>query len=594
MPHTGRDFGLYDGSIGGTVFNDLNNNGINDDGTPLEGFTIEVRRDSCTGPIYASAFSSGDGAFSIPVGTGTFYVSQKQKSGFRITYPTNNCQSVIVSGPSGSGTAHLTGVDFGNFKENGVKVSLLIDKNGNGIRDAGDTSALPSPLFEVFTYSKNAITLASDTFGMGSYKSRFHPGADTGLYVSTLVGGNATVWALTTGGNTLSALVSTSGDTLEILHLTFKLINASGIVFEDMNGNGLRDSGEVLLSDWHVNLSGSHLPDAETSAITSAEGAWSVDSIFGGSHSLTLALPEGWAITSPPSQSHNFVGMSGQDQSSRDFGVYYIGGETTITDTMRTGWNLVSLPLLLSDYSKSSVYPGASSSAFGYAGAYSTHDPLYNGAGFWIKYPTADAAQMTGFPKLRDTMDVNEGWNLVGSFSRPIASSSVSRVPTGMNLSKFFGYKGSYFIADTIVPGIGYWVKTSLAGKLVYSPFAPLSQQQSYLATAIEDVPHPPGEEKLSEGIPSTYALAQNYPNPFNPSTIIRYDLPEPVRVTLSIFNVLGQQVAVPVDALQSAGYKSIEFEARNAVGSPLPSGMYFYKLTAGSFVSVRKMMLIR
>jgi Leucine-rich repeat (LRR) protein len=89
--------------------------------------------------------------------------------------------------------------------------------------------------------------------------------------------------------------------------------------------------------------------------------------------------------------------------------------------------------------------------------------------------------------------------------------------------------------------------------------------------------------------LPTEYNLSQNYPNPFNPTTMIEYSLPEPARVVLSIYNSLGQEVAVPVNAHQAAGRYRIEFDAKN-----LPSGIYFYRLGAERFVSTKKMMLVK
>jgi predicted lipoprotein with Yx(FWY)xxD motif len=85
------------------------------------------------------------------------------------------------------------------------------------------------------------------------------------------------------------------------------------------------------------------------------------------------------------------------------------------------------------------------------------------------------------------------------------------------------------------------------------------------------------------------YSLSQNYPNPFNPSTQIDYQLPKAGNVRLSIYNALGQEVSVLVNEMQNAGSHIIEWNA-----SSFPSGVYIYKLETGSFVSNKKMILLK
>ncbi|MGE5402297.1 MAG: cohesin domain-containing protein [Ignavibacteriales bacterium] len=85
------------------------------------------------------------------------------------------------------------------------------------------------------------------------------------------------------------------------------------------------------------------------------------------------------------------------------------------------------------------------------------------------------------------------------------------------------------------------------------------------------------------------YSLHQNYPNPFNPSTKIVYALPQASKVRLSVFNLLGQEIAVLVNEFQNAGKHSVQFNASN-----LTSGMYLYRIEATNFISVKKMTLVK
>ncbi len=94
--------------------------------------------------------------------------------------------------------------------------------------------------------------------------------------------------------------------------------------------------------------------------------------------------------------------------------------------------------------------------------------------------------------------------------------------------------------------------------------------------------------------LPFKFTLAQNYPNPFNPTTIISYAIPTKAEVTISIYNVLGQEIAVLNQGQQSAGQYSVTWNATNSQGQPTASGMYFYKITAGNFTASRKMVLLK
>lgn len=89
--------------------------------------------------------------------------------------------------------------------------------------------------------------------------------------------------------------------------------------------------------------------------------------------------------------------------------------------------------------------------------------------------------------------------------------------------------------------------------------------------------------------LPAAFALNQNYPNPFNPTTIINYQLPSANHVTLKVYDMLGQEVATLANGVQEAGYKTVEFNAAN-----LPSGIYTYRLNAGTFVEVKKMLVLK
>lgn len=109
--------------------------------------------------------------------------------------------------------------------------------------------------------------------------------------------------------------------------------------------------------------------------------------------------------------------------------------------------------------------------------------------------------------------------------------------------------------------------------------------------------------EEFAGTIPGSFVLHQNYPNPFNPATQINYALSNEAGVTLTVFNVLGQEVTRLVDEVQRPGNYSVQWNATNAAGTHVGSGIYFYRLEADSkttsqagqhFVSIKKMVLLK
>ena len=93
---------------------------------------------------------------------------------------------------------------------------------------------------------------------------------------------------------------------------------------------------------------------------------------------------------------------------------------------------------------------------------------------------------------------------------------------------------------------------------------------------------------------PLRFEVEQNYPNPFNPSTTIRYTLEDASDVRLTIYNTLGQEVRALVNATQSAGVQSVQWDGRDASGKLVATGLYLYRLEAGPHVAVRKMIFAK
>jgi hypothetical protein len=103
----------------------------------------------------------------------------------------------------------------------------------------------------------------------------------------------------------------------------------------------------------------------------------------------------------------------------------------------------------------------------------------------------------------------------------------------------------------------------------------------------IEDV-------KQLNGLPESYSLAQNYPNPFNPTTTINFSIPKSGLVKLIIYNMLGQQIRTLVDKVVNIGNMSATWDGKDSRGMTVSSGIYLYRLTAGSFTAAHKMILLK
>jgi Secretion system C-terminal sorting domain len=133
------------------------------------------------------------------------------------------------------------------------------------------------------------------------------------------------------------------------------------------------------------------------------------------------------------------------------------------------------------------------------------------------------------------------------------------------------GYSG---MATMQIPGGGW---TSIAGYLRCNPMI-----RGYFDTDIDLT-------ATEEIVPAEYVLAQNYPNPFNPVTTIHFELIQPGMTTIDIFDITGRHVRTLANSEMATGAYDLRFDA-----SALSSGVYFYRLTSGSFTDIKKMSLVK
>jgi hypothetical protein len=179
-------------------------------------------------------------------------------------------------------------------------------------------------------------------------------------------------------------------------------------------------------------------------------------------------------------------------QASNSFGTsawssawaFTTGSSTAFAYLMNKGWNLVSLPIIASNPRVDHQFPYASSSAYEFVpnSGYVLKDTMENGDGYWLRFSTLQTLSMIGDSLKNDTIPVVDGWNLIGSISKPVLASSIIANGTTI-VSRFSQYNGGYMPSDTIFPSKAYWIKVGGDGSLILAPSLALKSS----ATKSED-----------------------------------------------------------------------------------------------------------
>jgi len=262
--------------------------------------------------------------------------------------------------------------------------------------------------------------------------------------------------------------------------------------------------------------------------------------------------------------------------------------EVVVTDYHNSGWQMISLPL-------NTVCPYTLKGLYGYEMRYVIKDTMEIGKGYWKKLLTS-SRRFVGYQVSEETVHVNPGWNIIGSISSPLLVSDIISNPPGMNTSQFFGYDRSYITSDTIQPGKAYWVKVEGSGELILSTSSFLTKGNVRIKIVEIDELPPPAPGGVEVEVPQTitqlprqFMLEQNYPNPFNPKTNIRFRISDFGFVSLKIFDVFGREVKTLVSENKQPGEYEVEWNAND-----VSSGVYYYRLQAGTFIDVKKMLLLK
>jgi hypothetical protein len=157
----------------------------------------------------------------------------------------------------------------------------------------------------------------------------------------------------------------------------------------------------------------------------------------------------------------------------------------TLTSPVASGWNMTGIPVALYNLRKAQVYPMVPGSVYRYDGGYIATDPLTNRLGWWASFPSAQDISYTGARIDSMRMIAKNGWNIIGSISSSVPTSSVTTDPPGIVDSYFFKYvQGQgYVITYSLDAGRGHWVRASQNGRIILKASSGLQQGGGELAS---------------------------------------------------------------------------------------------------------------
>jgi hypothetical protein len=168
----------------------------------------------------------------------------------------------------------------------------------------------------------------------------------------------------------------------------------------------------------------------------------------------------------------------------------------------------------------------------------------------------------------------------------PLSGASVSLTSAGGEVTVLTDAGGTY---EVLIPVGSYSMSVSATGYRTLDAGGIGVDEDGLTLSAVLWGIATGVSEQQEDQLPTSYTLFEAYPNPFNPSTTIRYALPQDSRVSLAVFNMLGQPIVELVDEHQPAGYYDVRFD-----GTELTSGVYFSRLQANDFVATRRLVLMK
>jgi hypothetical protein len=177
-----------------------------------------------------------------------------------------------------------------------------------------------------------------------------------------------------------------------------------------------------------------------------------------------------WACRPSSAERGDTLFIAWQDYRDGNWEIYVASVPVSAhpAPAMPPGWNLVALPADCPDGSVQALFPGCLSQAYSYGpGGYTPNDTLTAGPGYWVNLPDGWSGYPAGLPRWCDTLDVRQGWNLVGTISDPVPAVMVQSDPPDLLQTPFYGFSPEGYIpAAVLEPGRAYWVKCEGTGRI--------------------------------------------------------------------------------------------------------------------------------
>lgn len=205
---------------------------------------------------------------------------------------------------------------------------------------------------------------------------------------------------------------------------------------------------------------------------------WSLDTI-GGYNKVSMTAVQDTFYASIPAQNFQvevFYYIEAENSNGKKVRKPYVAPEgvytykvdspiVSATINLNAGWNLLSVPLVLDDMSSENIFPTASAPVYGFDQTYVIASELLPGNGYWVKADVANTLYFNAEAP-EGNIELTADWNLVGPFEKAIAVNDLTTVPVNIITTQFYGFGSNYFVADTLKPGKGYWVKASQDGSI--------------------------------------------------------------------------------------------------------------------------------